>query len=245
MTSAWAVVLQRVTLELDWRLLLQREWTFRSAQAQAAELWLGVTDAPSAKPSAQPVAFVEGADLADLDDWLKALLFRGRTGAVVDSIRIAKLHARGPVVAAPGPVFELDCLAEGRYARGRLEWKLSGGTFRGGGQEAWTLDSLSGAGEPGRVASGNGASPVRRWGVGNHGDTRCPRENRHGDLRRESGDADPHGRNGRFSRPIQRAGDRTERDALCPFPELHQFRFEGALQGEKAPDWALPAFSSC
>jgi len=231
----WAVILQGVTLELDWRLLLQREWTFHSAQAQTAELWLGVTDTPSAVlPSApQPVAMLEAGDSEALPDWLKALLFRGRTGAVVDSIRIAKLSARGPAVASPGPVFEFVCLAEGRYARGKLDWKLSGGTFRGGGQEAWQIDSLVGAVnrgvwevKGGHLQAGGGTLEIT-------GTPTAPGEIGMAVSVVNLGMRTLTGGTEASLGPLNELAIGLKGTLFARFPELHQFRFEGALQGEK------------
>jgi len=243
----WSFLLRRVTLELDWRLLLQREWTFRSAQIQSAELWLGAnfSDSPETgpvpgnEPAAPEVArgaAVSGAPVADLPDWLKALLFRGRTGTVVGSIRIGKLSARGPVVASSVPAFALESSAEGDYARGRLRWRLRGGSFRGG-DEPWEIDFLNGAVDKGvwKVESGHLLASARegRGELRLTGASMIPGEIEVGISGVNLGGKALSGGVANMLGPLDDLTLGLEGRLIARFPEVHRFRFEGALQAEK------------
>jgi hypothetical protein len=235
----WAVVLQRVTLELDWRLLLQREWRFHSAQVHAAELSLGVNvpTEPAALPSTsgappQPVA-AGAAQFEDLPSWLHTLLFRGRSGIVVDSIRIANLYARGPTVSASGPVFSLVCPAEGRYVRGDLEWKLRDGTFQPSGQEPWKVDFLKGRFQDGmwKIQSGllhPGTGEVRLTEAPSApGEVAAGVSALNLGIETLTGGAAPE------AGPVDELAIGLDGILRTRFPEVHRFRFEGTLRGEK------------
>jgi hypothetical protein len=235
----WAVVLQRVTLELDWRLLLQREWRFHSAQVHAAELSLGVNvptepAAPPSPPGAGPqLAAGAGADqFKDLPSWLHTLLFRGRSGIVVDSIRIANLYARGPTVSALGPVFSLACPAEGRYVRGDLEWKLHDGTFQPSGQEPWKVDFLKGRyqDEMWKIQSGllhPGTGEVRLTEAPS-----APGEVAAGVSALNLGIETLIGGAAPEAGPVDELAIGLDGILRTRFPEVHRFRFEGTLRGE-------------
>jgi hypothetical protein len=240
----WSFLLRRVTLELDWRLLLQREWTFRSAQVQTAELWLGSNfSAPPAEPdfledslNPSPRQGLPVASTADISGWLKTLLFRGRTGTVVESIRIGKLYARGPVITPPVPVFELEAVAEGRYARGRLVWNFRDGTFRGGG-EPWAIEFMNGAVDKGvwKVESGrllasnaDGGGELRLTGA-----SMVPGEIEVGIAGTNLGGKALAGGGTKALGPLDDVSIALDGRLIARFPEVHRFRFEGELKAEK------------
>lgn len=243
----WSFLLRRVTLELDWRLLLQREWTFRSAGIQSAELWLGANfSAPPETEAGQGSGPVPGvaspetggrsAPARDLSGWLKALLFRGRTGTVVGSIRIGKLSARGPVIGGSVPAFELESEAGGEYARGRLQWRLRGGVFRGGG-EPWAIDFLNGAVDKGvwKVESGHllagtgeGGGELRLTGA-----SMIPGEIEIGISGVNLAGKALSGGVANVLGPLDEVDLGLEGRFIARFPEVHRFRFQGTLHADK------------
>jgi hypothetical protein len=234
----WEVTLRGVTLELDWRILLRRRWSFRSVQVREAEIHLGwAAPADGSRPSVAEDGTAptpESAAAPGSADWLAGMLFEGRDEAELRSIRIGTVKVSGPVPLGGVPVFELVSGGEGRYADGRLDWTLQGGSFRGGGETAWAVQRLGGT-----MGGGN-------WTVES------------GDLRSESGASlRLHGvpalRRGELgvgvsltgwkvdgARPKEEDGSlpftgmRVALEGLltAPFPDLAQYRLVGTVRAE-------------